>query len=89
MVELTPHDSAALSRLVQFEGLPGERRKEILDGLESEEARMVGEAVLDPQKYSESTAPVRETVDRFRLWSENNRRLGRQRALRRRSARGR
>lgn len=88
-MELTPHDSAALSRLVQFDRLPAERRKEILAELESEEARMVGEVVLDPEKYSASTAPVRATVDRFREWLEANRRLGRQRALRRQSARGR
>ena len=86
-MQLTPHDSAVLGRLVQFGRLPPERRKEILEDLKSDEARMLGEAVLDRQKYSESPQPVRATVDRFQQWSEANRRLGRLRRVRRRTAR--
>jgi hypothetical protein len=87
MVQLTPHDSAVLSRLVQFGRLPAEKRKEILSEVESAEARMVGEVVLDPQRYSESTPEVRATVDRFQEWSRTNRRLGRHRTAHRRPAR--
>jgi|SRR5580700_1159234 hypothetical protein len=87
MVQLTPHDSAVLSRLVQFVQLPVQKRKEILSELESDEAKMVGEAVLDPQKYAESSELVRATVDRFREWSQANQRLGRLRTVRRRAAR--
>jgi len=88
MVELTPHDSAVLSRLVQFSGLPFEQRKEMLTEL-SGDARMVGEAVLDPLKYSASPQPVRATVDRFQNWLEANRRIGRLRRARGRNARSR
>jgi hypothetical protein len=83
MVELTPHDSAVLSRLVQFGRLGTQKRQEILSKLDSHDARLVGEAVLDEQKYSESSESVRATVDRFKKWSDANRRLGRQRPIRR------
>jgi hypothetical protein len=83
MVDLTPHDSSVLSRLVQFGRLGPQKRREILSQLDSHDARMVGEAVLDEQKYSESSDSIRATVDRFKKWSEANRRLGRQRSIRR------
>ena len=89
MVQLTPHDSSALSRLVRFDRLPADKRQEIFDELQAEDARKVGEVVLDPQKYSSAPEPVRATVDRFQQWSEANRRLGKQRALRRQKARAR
>jgi hypothetical protein len=87
MVPLTPHDSAVLTQLVQFSRLSLEKRKEILEQLKSEDARKVGEVVLDRHKYATSPADVRATVDRFDQWLEANRRLGRQRSIRRRTAR--
>jgi hypothetical protein len=87
MVQLTPHDSAVLSRLVQFGRLPAEKRRELLGELESEDARRVGEVVLDPQKYAESPEQIRATFDRFEQWLQANRRLGRRRAIRRRTGR--
>ena len=89
MVQLTTHDSAVLTRLVQFSRLPIEKRRQILNELKSEEARRVGEAVLDPQKYSESATEVRETVDRFTQWSQANRRITRHRTARRQATRSR
>ena len=87
MVRLSPHDSAVLSRLVQFGSLSEQKRQAIFDELESAEARRVGEAVFDPKKYSTSSALVRATVDRFRKWSEANRRIGERRTVRFRTAR--
>lgn len=87
MVQLTPHDSAVLSRLVQFGRLPVEECRKLLSDLVSEDARMVGEVVLDPQKYAESPEQIRATVDRFEQWLQANRPLGRRRAIRRRSGR--
>ena len=78
---LTPHDSSVLSRLVQFR-LPEQRRLELLSGIEDEDARKVGEVVLDPQKYDGASADVRASVDRFNGWHEANRRLGKQRLMR-------
>ena len=89
MVQLTPHDSAVLSRLVQFSGLPDEKRRELLGELQSDDAKMVGEVVLDRQKYDESPEQVRATVDRFEEWLKANRRLGRGRTIRRRTGRSR
>ena len=89
MVELTPHDSAALSRLIRFEGLPIEKRREIFGEIEAPDARKVGEVFLDPAKYDGATPAVQATVNRFREWMDANRRLARQRATRRRAAQAR
>jgi hypothetical protein len=89
MVELTPHDSAALSRLVQFTGLPPQKRQEILEEIKAEDARRVGEVLLDPQKYPEAAPEVQATVTRFQEWMEANRRLAREREKRRQAARAR
>jgi len=86
MVRLTPHDAAVLSRLVQFGGLPIEELSKILDQL-SPDAKPVGEAALDAEKYQQSSVDIQATVDRFREWLNNNRRLGRQRPASRRLAR--
>lgn len=77
MVELTPHDAAVLSRLVQFHGLPIDKRLAILGELESAEAREVGEGILDSTKLSSSSDRIRETAKRYQLWLKNNQRLGR------------
>jgi len=79
MVELTPHDATVLSRLVQFHRLPPEKRRDILDELESQEARQVGEAILDSGRLAESSEAIRETAVRYQQWLENNQRLGRRR----------
>ena len=89
MALLTPHDANVISELVQFAGMPEDRKRELLAKLEEEDARMVGEALLDPQKYSDATPEVQATVDRYRAWAENNKRLRRQREARQRSSRGR
>jgi len=82
MVKLTPHDATTLSRLTQFHRLPDEKRREILDELESQEARQVGEAILDSGKLAESSEAIRETAIRYQQWLENNQRLGRLRRSR-------
>ena len=87
MVELSPHDSAALSRLIRFDRLPAYQRHEILQEIEAADARLVGEVILDPQKYMEAPEKVRATVDRFKEWMAANRRLAGEREKRRRAAR--
>ena len=89
MVELSPHDSSVLSRLVQFQNIPLEERRLLLKELESKDARMVGEAFLDREKYKTSPEKVRATVDRFDQWHAANLRAGRRRALARRKNRAR
>jgi hypothetical protein len=83
MLQLTPHESALLSRLVQFSQLPAEERRNLVNELTGD-ARLVGEVVLEPHKYAEAPEPIRATVDRFEQWLQANRRLGRRRAIRRR-----
>jgi hypothetical protein len=89
MVELTPHDSGALSRLAQFPRLALDRREAILGEIQAQDARQVGEVLLDPSKYQAAPSQVRATVDRFNAWLKANRRLGKQRASRRVAARAR
>jgi len=87
MVRLTPHDSSAMSALAQLARLSDEGKTELLNELQAPEARLVGEAFLDPQKYAESPDHIRATVDYFREWVENNKRLRREREARRSSSR--
>ena len=87
MVLLTPHDSSVLTGLVQYTLLAGDEQRKLLDSLEKPEARMVADAFLDPQKYASDD--VRATVDRFRAWVENNRRLRLKREARQHSSRSR
>jgi small-conductance mechanosensitive channel len=89
MVLLTPHDSSVLTGLVQYTRLPGDEQRKLLDSLEKPEARMVADAFLDPQKYAQAPDDVRATVDRFRAWVENNRRLRLKREARQHSSRSR
>jgi hypothetical protein len=86
MVTLTVHDSGALSRLAGFSRLPPEKRQAILDEVQAEDARQVGEVLLHPEKYETASPEVKATVDRFNAWLEVNRRLSRQREIRRRTA---
>ena len=85
LVRLTPHDAALLNRLVQFHRLPIEKRRELLNQIESAKARQVGEAVLDSAKLSELSEDVRETANRYQRWLENNKRLDQVRQRARRS----
>ena len=89
MTLLTPHDANVIAELAQIGGMPEEAKTELLAKLEEEDARMVGEALLDPKKYSDAKPEVRATVDRYRAWVENNKRLRRQREARRHSSRSR
>ena len=65
-------------------------RREFLEDVKADDARLVGEAVLDPQKYLKSSDEIRATVDRFKEWLEANKKIGTWRvasvALRDRSA---
>jgi len=83
MVRLTPHDSSVMTRLAQY-AHPSDESTKLLNKLQSPEARLLGEAFLDPQKYAESPDHIRATVDYFREWLENNKRLRRQREAPRR-----
>ncbi|HUO28600.1 MAG TPA: hypothetical protein VMU80_05255 [Bryobacteraceae bacterium] len=86
MVLLTPHDSSVLSSLVQY-SRPSDRRQQLLDSLEKPDARMVGEAFFDDQKYEKAPEEVRLTVDQFRAWVDNNKHRRLQREALRRAAR--
>ena len=51
--------------------------------MKADDARLVGEAVLDPQKYLKSSDEIRATVDRFKEWLEANKKIGTLRLARR------
>jgi hypothetical protein len=87
MVRLTHHDANVIAALVQFSGMPEDRRKELLAELERDDGRMVGEALFDPQKYSAAPPEVQAVVDLYRKWVENNKRLRLNREARQRSNR--
>jgi hypothetical protein len=87
MVRLTPHDSSVMTALAQYSNPSDQRKQELLDDLKSTEARLVGEAYLDPQKYDQAPDYVRATVDYLRKWVENNKRLRLNREARQRSSR--
>jgi hypothetical protein len=87
MLRLTPHDGNVIAALAQFTGIPEERKKEHLASLEEEDAR--GEVLVGVREYSSVSPEVQATVDRYRAWVENNKRLRRQREARQRSSRGR
>ena len=70
MVPVNPHDSAILSQLVQFTGMPLDLKLELLAKLETPEARQVGEAILDPAKLSGAPEPVQQTANRYKEWVE-------------------
>jgi hypothetical protein len=72
MVELSSHDSIALMRLVQYDGLPMERRRQIFSEILEDDAKAVGEVVLDPDRYSLAPERVQATVDHFREWRKRN-----------------
>lgn len=88
MLRLTPDDSSVMTALAQPTALSDERKQQLLDELQSPESRQLGEAFLDPQKYAAAPEYIRNTVDYFREWVENNRRLRRQREALRRVSRG-
>jgi hypothetical protein len=69
--------------LVQFDRLPEVERREFLEDVKADDARLVGEAVLDPQKYLKSSDEIRATVDRFKEWLEANKKIGTLRLARR------
>ena len=84
MLRLTPHDSSVMTALIQYTH-PSDETRKLLDELQSLEARKLGEAFHDQQKYDDAPEHIRNTVDYFREWVENNRRLRRQREARRRA----
>ena len=73
MLRLTHHDANVIAALVQFPG--SERTKERLASLEEEDARLVGEILVGIRDDSSVSPEVQATVDRYRDWVKNNRRL--------------
>ena len=73
----THHDANVIAALVQFP--VSERTKERLASLEEEDARLVGEILVGIRDYSSVSPEVQATVDRYRDWVKNNRRLRLQR----------
>jgi hypothetical protein len=76
-----------IAALVQFPG--SERTKERLASLEEEDARLVGEILVGIRDDSSVSPEVQATVDRYRDWVKNNRRLRLNREARQRSSRSR
>jgi hypothetical protein len=89
MLRLTHHDANVIAALAQFTGIPEEQKKERLASLEEEDARQVGEVLAGFRNYSSVSPEVQATIDRYRSWAENNKRLRLNREARRRSSRGR
>ena len=89
MIRLTPHDGNVIAALVQYTGIPEERKKEHLASLEEDDARLVGEVLVGVREYSSVSPEVQATVDRYRAWVENNKRLRLNREARQRSSRAR
>ena len=87
MLRLTHHDANVIAALVQFP--VSERTKERLASLEEEDARLVGEILVGIRDYSSVSPEVQATVDRYRYWVKNNRRLRLNREARQRSSRSR
>lgn len=89
MLRFTPHDANVIAALALFPGSPDERKKERLASLQAEEARLVGEVLAGVREYVSAPPEVQATVDRYRDWVENNKRLRLNREARQRSSRGR
>jgi len=86
-IRLTHHDANVIAALVQFTGMPEEKKRELLAKLERDDGRMVGEALVDHQRYSAAPPEVQAVVDLYRAWVENNKRLRLNREARQRSSR--
>jgi hypothetical protein len=69
--------------------MPEERKKELLGKLEEDDARLVAEVLLGIREDSTVSPEVQATVDRYRAWVENNKRLRLKREARKRSNRSR
>lgn len=89
MLRFTPHDANVIAALAQFPGSPEDRKTERLASLEEEDARQVGEVLVGIREYSLVSPEVQNSVDLYRKWVENNRRLRLNREARQRSSRGR
>jgi hypothetical protein len=89
ILRFTPHDANVIAALVQFTGMPDERKKERLASLEEEDARLVGEVLVGVRDYATVSPEVQASVDLYRAWVENNRRLRLKREARQRSSRSR
>jgi hypothetical protein len=89
MVLLTPNDGNVIAALVQFTGMPEERKKELLGKLEEDDARLVAEVLLGIREDSTVSPAVQATVDHYRRWMENSHQRRLKREARQRSYRGR
>lgn len=89
MLRFTPHDANVIAALAQFPGSPEDRKKKRLASLEEEDARLVGEVLVGIRDYSSVSPEVQATVDRYRDWVKNNRRLRLNREARQHSSRSR
>jgi hypothetical protein len=87
MLRFTHNDANVIAALVQFPSSP--RNGERLASLEEEDARQVGEVLVGIREYSSAPPEVQATVDRYRAWVENNKRLRLNREARQRSSRAR
>ena len=72
MVLLTPHDGNVMAAFVQFPGMSEERKKERLESLERDDARLVAEVFLGIRDDASVSPAVLATVNHYRKWRETS-----------------
>ena len=85
MVKLSPKDSSILTRITQYERVPMEQRRALLDDA-SPEAKQIGEIILGTSSRENASPEIKAAVDAYRKWLEQIRRSSKQRPLRRSAA---
>ena len=70
MIRLNPHDASVLARVAQYEKLPPEERRRMLDSV-GPEARSIGLVLLE--LAPPASAEVAATAIAIKTWVQNNR----------------
>jgi len=70
MIRLTTRDASILARVVQYDNLPIDQRRQMLDEA-TPEARQIGRALLGLEEPASNE--IREMVDAIRNWVGGNR----------------
>lgn len=83
MALLTPHDTGVIAELAHFPNMPDDKRDERLASLQEPDAREVAEVIVGLRDDSSVSPEVLATVERYRAWVDNNRRLSQKREARR------
>jgi hypothetical protein len=75
IIRLNPHDASVLARVAQYEKLPPEERRRMLDSV-GPEARSIGLVLLE--LAPPASAEVAATAIAIKTWVQNNRNYRRQ-----------